>query len=299
MICLPGSARCLPLPPSARSAAWPAGSSPRRGGGRYAGCWPARDCRGAGRMTGRTSSSPVPAGMPMTWAWRQPSWSWRCWPRPGSLGDRGHRDQAAHGETPGSAALAPHPRGGRRRLRRGRAQEAPSQRYLDHPAAQGRRRVRTAAGPHRQAGAGPRQRRPATLPGRARPARGLRRQPRRRDRAVREQMVNRSRDRGRPAGLRRRAGPQPHRPRRRADHPVPARLPGHDAGTPPPGTTPPTPKITAPAPPGTRPTASRPPRTWPPGRRVIIAARFKATRPDQPTPEEIRVIRLAWEDLAA
>jgi Transposase DDE domain len=34
-------------------------------------------------------------------------------------------------------------------------------------------------------------------------------------------------------------------------------------------------------------------------RLVIIAARFKATRPDQPTPEEIRVIRLAWEDLAA
>jgi hypothetical protein len=34
-------------------------------------------------------------------------------------------------------------------------------------------------------------------------------------------------------------------------------------------------------------------------RRVIIAARFKASRPDQPTPEEINVIRLAWEDLAA
>ena len=34
-------------------------------------------------------------------------------------------------------------------------------------------------------------------------------------------------------------------------------------------------------------------------RRVVIAARFKATRPDQPTSEEIRVIRLAWEDLAA
>jgi hypothetical protein len=34
-------------------------------------------------------------------------------------------------------------------------------------------------------------------------------------------------------------------------------------------------------------------------RRVIIAARFKASHPDQPTPEEIRVIRLAWEDLAA
>ena len=30
-----------------------------------------------------------------------------------------------------------------------------------------------------------------------------------------------------------------------------------------------------------------------------LAARFKATRPDQPTPEEIRVIRLAWEDLTA
>jgi hypothetical protein len=34
-------------------------------------------------------------------------------------------------------------------------------------------------------------------------------------------------------------------------------------------------------------------------RRVIIAARFKASRSDQPTPEEINVIRLAWEDLAA
>ena len=34
-------------------------------------------------------------------------------------------------------------------------------------------------------------------------------------------------------------------------------------------------------------------------RRVIIAARFKASHPDQPTPEEIRVLRLAWEDLAA
>jgi len=33
-------------------------------------------------------------------------------------------------------------------------------------------------------------------------------------------------------------------------------------------------------------------------RRVIIAARFKASRPDQPTPEEISVLRLAWEDLA-
>jgi hypothetical protein len=34
-------------------------------------------------------------------------------------------------------------------------------------------------------------------------------------------------------------------------------------------------------------------------RRVLIVARFPAPRPDQPTPEEINVIRLAWEDLAA
>jgi hypothetical protein len=34
-------------------------------------------------------------------------------------------------------------------------------------------------------------------------------------------------------------------------------------------------------------------------RRVIIAARYKASRPDQPTPEEISVLRLAWEDAAA
>ena len=34
-------------------------------------------------------------------------------------------------------------------------------------------------------------------------------------------------------------------------------------------------------------------------RRVIIAARFKASHPDQPTPEEINVLRLAWEDAAA
>jgi len=31
-------------------------------------------------------------------------------------------------------------------------------------------------------------------------------------------------------------------------------------------------------------------------RRVIIAAKFKASRPDQPQPEEIHAIRLAWED---
>jgi len=34
-------------------------------------------------------------------------------------------------------------------------------------------------------------------------------------------------------------------------------------------------------------------------RRVIIAARFKASRPDQPAPEEISLLRLAWEDAAA
>ena len=31
-------------------------------------------------------------------------------------------------------------------------------------------------------------------------------------------------------------------------------------------------------------------------RRVIIAARFKASRPDQPTSQELTVLRLAWED---
>jgi hypothetical protein len=34
-------------------------------------------------------------------------------------------------------------------------------------------------------------------------------------------------------------------------------------------------------------------------RRVLIAARFQASRPSQPTPEEINVIRLAWANLAA
>jgi hypothetical protein len=31
-------------------------------------------------------------------------------------------------------------------------------------------------------------------------------------------------------------------------------------------------------------------------RRVIIAARFKASRPDQPTCQELSILRLAWED---
>ena len=34
-------------------------------------------------------------------------------------------------------------------------------------------------------------------------------------------------------------------------------------------------------------------------RRVLIAARFNASRPDQPTPQEIHAIRLAWEAAAA
>jgi hypothetical protein len=34
-------------------------------------------------------------------------------------------------------------------------------------------------------------------------------------------------------------------------------------------------------------------------RRVLIAAEFRASRPDQPTPEEISILCLAWEDLAA
>jgi len=33
-------------------------------------------------------------------------------------------------------------------------------------------------------------------------------------------------------------------------------------------------------------------------RRVIITARFKASRPHQPTPQEISLLRLAWEDAA-
>ena len=33
--------------------------------------------------------------------------------------------------------------------------------------------------------------------------------------------------------------------------------------------------------------------------RVLIAARFRASHRDQPTPEEIHAIRLAWEDIAA
>ena len=33
---------------------------------------------GPGGMTGRTSSSPGPAGTPTKWAWSWRGWSWRC-----------------------------------------------------------------------------------------------------------------------------------------------------------------------------------------------------------------------------
>ena len=114
-------------------------------------------------------------------------------------------------------------------------------------------------------------------------------------------MVHRGHDRRRPAGLRRRAGPQPHRPRvertvpfqlacqaiatcwyATADH-DPADVAEHRDRAP---------CYTSKAQPSTADMAAK-------LRRVIIAARFKASHPNQPTPEEIRVIRLAWEDLAA
>ncbi len=82
--CLFASPRCSPPRRSARSAAWPAGSPGRRGGGRDAGCWPGRACPGCGAITGRTRSSPGPAGTPMSWAWPSRGWWWRCWSRPGS-----------------------------------------------------------------------------------------------------------------------------------------------------------------------------------------------------------------------
>ena len=34
-------------------------------------------------------------------------------------------------------------------------------------------------------------------------------------------------------------------------------------------------------------------------RRVLIATKYRPSRPDQPTPSEIHVIQLAWEDTAA
>jgi len=116
-----------------------------------------------------------------------------------------------------------------------------------------------------------------------------------------QQVERRGRGRRQQTDLRRRAGPQPHRPRRRACHPVqlacqavavtwyataghhPADVEDHRARAP---------WYRAKARPSTADMAAK-------LRRVLIAARFQASRPDQPTPEEINVIRLAWEGLAA
>src|ERR1019366_239567 len=75
--------RCSPRRRSARSPCWPAVSLPSRGDGRCAVCCPAPGLPGCGRTTGRTGSSPGPAGIPMTWALPPRSWWWRFWSRPG------------------------------------------------------------------------------------------------------------------------------------------------------------------------------------------------------------------------
>jgi len=55
------------------------------------------------------------------------------------------------------------------RLRRRRAETAAGRRDLDHPAAQQRRRLRPAAGTHREERKAPREGRPAAVPGQRRP----------------------------------------------------------------------------------------------------------------------------------
>ena len=97
------------------------------------------------------------------------------------------------------------------------------------------------------------------------------------------------------------AGPQPHRERGPPHRPVPARLPGagHDLvrhRRPRPRR-----RGRAPRPRPLVPSKARPSTADMLGklRRVLIAARFNASRPDQPTPEEIHAIRLAWEAAAA
>ena len=92
---------------------------------------------------------------------------------------------------------------------------------------------------------------------------------------------------------------RPRRSRSSRDMPPgglsPARPPP-SPGTRPPATTPPTCTSVARSPRGTHPRPS--PATADMAaklRRVMIAARFRASRPDQPTPQEIAVIRLAWE----
>jgi hypothetical protein len=114
-------------------------------------------------------------------------------------------------------------------------------------------------------------------------------------------MEHRGGDQGRPAGLRRRPGPQPHRPRRERTVPFqlacqaiattwyatgghdPADVADHRARAP---------WYTTKSQPSTADMLAK-------LRRVLVAAKFRASRPCQPTPEEINVIRLAWEDAAA
>ena len=96
-------------------------------------------------------------------------------------------------------------------------------------------------------------------------------------------------------------GPQPHRPRRRAHRPFqlacqaiatpwyataghdPADAEHHRARAP---------WYTTKAQPSTADMLGK-------FRHVLIAAKYRASRPHPPTPEEIHVIRLAWEDAAA
>ena len=72
--------------PSASSptVAPPASPSPTSDPGPAPTSRPGRNCPRPGPVTGRTSSSPAPAGMPMTWAWPSPARWWRCWCRPRS-----------------------------------------------------------------------------------------------------------------------------------------------------------------------------------------------------------------------
>jgi hypothetical protein len=118
---------------------------------------------------------------------------------------------------------------------------------------------------------------------------------------MRLKVVGRSCDRRRQAGLRRRAGR--NRTARSVERTVPFQLAcqaiavtwcttaGHDPADVD-GHRFRAPWYTSKAQPSTADIASK-------LRRVIIAARFCVSRPDRPTSEEINVIRLAWEDLAA
>ncbi|HUZ35662.1 MAG TPA: SDR family NAD(P)-dependent oxidoreductase [Streptosporangiaceae bacterium] len=119
-------------------------------------------------------------------------------------------------------------------------------------------------------------------------------------------LVNKGRDRGRQADLRRRAGPQPPR---HCGAPHPALHPGlpepgrpvvrHRRARPRRRQRPPRPRPLARAPwyrtkaePSTADMIAK-------LRRVLIAARYLPAHPAEPTPEETRTLRLAWEGLTA